>query len=53
MSYVKYMKFQTQKKSTKKIQNQTTKKEDANSDETKLRYTKKISYRCNIKLPRL
>ena len=37
------MKFQTQKKSQKKIQNQTTKKEDANADETKLCYTKKVS----------
>ena len=35
------MKFQTQKKKPKKIQNQAKKKEDANADETKLRYTQK------------
>ena len=46
------MKLQNQK-IAKKMQNQTTKKEkNANIDETKLRDTKNISSRSNIKLPR-
>ena len=52
------MKLQTQKKKKKKKkkkkQNQATKKrKNANIDETKLRDTKNISSRSNIKLPRL
>ena len=46
------MKLQTQK-TTKKMQNQTTKKRNANIDETKLRDRKGISSRSNMKLPRL
>ena len=41
------MKLQTQKIAKKK------KKKNANTDETKLRDTKNISSRSNIKLPRL
>ena len=38
---------------TKKMKNQTTKKEHADTDETKLRDTINISSRSSMKLPRL
>ena len=40
-------------KNSQKMQNQTTKKKKANTDETKLRDTKNTSSRSNIKLLRL
>ena len=40
-------------KQQKTPQNQTTKKKNVNIDETKLRDTKNISSRSNMKLPRL
>ena len=47
------MKYITYKQKTKKMKNQTTKKEHAATDETKLRDTINISSRSSMKLPRL
>ena len=47
------MKYITYMQKTKKMKNQTTKKEHADTDETKLRDTINISSRSSMKLPRL
>ena len=50
---IKHIKLQNQKTTTTKMQKQTAKKKNANTDGTKLRDIKNISSRSNMKLSRL